>query len=306
MMTAPRTEPGPVIPAAAMFDAPGRPRPLARRLAIHNRVIQAIRHFFLEAGFHEVPVTALADDPAHVQLDGMLSLGFDAVWCESEIMPPGGKLEPRHLRGFKLLEVACAGYDLDAVGDLQEMLLKSVARAMTADLLGGRHVTRLDRMLRGQHPRLDYAEALRILDAKGWTVGHGEPLPLQARATLNRHCGNLPFLLRGVPGEARATDPAADAPAAIEYVLPYAGVTAEGESYPGADGRTRGRFDLDLGRLLQYLMGLESITDTLIDPMDRIARSMHGVAPGTGLASAGLASAGGAGSAGGHSRGDMG
>jgi len=96
MMTASRTEPGPLFHAAAMFDAPGRPRPLARRLAIHNRVVHAIRQFFLDEGFHEIPVTALADDPARVQLDGMLTLGFDAVWCESEIMPAGGKLDPRH------------------------------------------------------------------------------------------------------------------------------------------------------------------------------------------------------------------
>jgi hypothetical protein len=44
-------------------------------------------------------------------------------------------------------------------------------------------------------------------------------------------------------------------------------------------------FSLDLGRLLQYLMGLEKITDTLIDPMDRIARVMHAVPHGTGLRS---------------------
>jgi len=101
MMTVESPVPGPAFPTAAMFEAPGRPRPLARRLAIHNRVVRRLREFFETDGFHEVPVTALADHPARVQLDGMLSLGFGAVWCESEIMPPGGRLEPRHLRGFR-------------------------------------------------------------------------------------------------------------------------------------------------------------------------------------------------------------
>ena len=50
----------------------------------------------------------------------------------------------------------------------------------------------------------------------------------------------------------------------------------------------RDSLGLDLGRLLQYLMGLEKLTDTLIDPMDRIAQVMHEVPHGTGLrASAG-------------------
>jgi hypothetical protein len=287
MMTVPRTDPGPVIPAAALFDAPGRPRPLARRLAIHNRVVSTIRAFFADAGYNEIPVTALADDPARVQLDGMLTLGFDAVWCESEIMPPGGKLEPRHLRGFKLMEAACSGLNAADISDLVETLLKTVAAGMSADLLGGRSVTRLDRMLQVRHPRLGYAEALALLAEKGWSVDEGAPLPLQARATLTRHFGNLPFLLLGVPAGARAMAAKAGSPDAVEYVLPYAGVAIEGESGPGADGRRRGRFELDLGRVLQYLMGLENITDTLIDPMDRIARSMHDVAPGTVLARTG-------------------
>ena len=91
---------------SAMFDAPGRPRPLARRLAIHNFVVRSIRGFFENRGFHEIPVTAMADHPARIQLDGMLLSGFPNVWCESEILPSGGRREPRHLRGFKLMEAA--------------------------------------------------------------------------------------------------------------------------------------------------------------------------------------------------------
>jgi hypothetical protein len=54
----------------------------------------------------------------------------------------------------------------------------------------------------------------------------------------------------------------------------------EGEVQDG-----RASFSLDLGRLLQYLMGLEKVTDTLIDPMDRIAQVMHAVPHGTALRS---------------------
>ena len=70
-----------LVQKSAMFDPPGRPRPLARRLAIHNRVVRTIRGFFEERSFHEIPVTALADHTARVQLDGMIVSGFPKVWC---------------------------------------------------------------------------------------------------------------------------------------------------------------------------------------------------------------------------------
>jgi hypothetical protein len=282
MMTAACPAPGPVTPDAVMFDAPGRPRPLARRLAIHNRVVRRLRDFFLAEGYHEMPVTALADHPARVQLEGMLALGFEAVWCESEIVPPGGRLEPRHLRGFKLMEAARAGLPLDGVAALQQDLLRAVAADLGADLLGGRDVTRLDRMLRYEHPCLEYGQALGVLRAKGWDLAPGEPLHMAAKATLLRHCGNLPCQVVHEPRQHRlAGTAAAPAPApreAVQYILPCAGATMEGEVVDG-----RAFLSLDLGRLLQYLMGLEKITDTLIDPMDRIAHVMHQVPAGTGL-----------------------
>lgn len=284
MMTVESPVPGPAFPAAAMFEAPGRPRPLARRLAIHNRVVRRLREFFETDGFHEVPVTALADHPARVQLDGMLSLGFGAVWCESEIMPPGGRLEPRHLRGFKLMEAARSDQTLADLAALQRDLLRFVAADLGADLLGGRDVTRLDRMLRMEHPCLEYAEALAVLHDKGWDLEYGQPLHMAAKATLLRHCGNLPCQVVHQPRPHKLVGTAA-APApslceSVEYILPYAGVAMEGEVQDG-----RASFSLDLGRLLQYLMGLEKVTDTLIDPMDRIAQVMHAVPHGTALRS---------------------
>lgn len=285
MMTVERPVPGPAYPAAAMFEAPGRPRPLARRLAIHNRVVRRIRSFFEVEGFHEMPVTALADHPAHVQLEGMLALGFPAVWCESEIMPPGGRLEPKHLRGFKLMEAARSGEDLAGLAALQRDLLRFVAADLGADLLGGRDVTRLDRMLRCEHPCLEYVEALAVLRSKGWEMASGQPLHMAAKATLLRHCGNLPVQVLHQPRphclQGTAAAPAPSAREGVEYILPYAGVAMEGEVQGG-----RAAFSLDLGRLLQYLMGLEKVTDTLIDPMDRIAQVMHEVPTGTALRAA--------------------
>ena len=116
-----------------------------------------------------------------------------------------------------------------------------------------------------------------MLRDKGWDLEAGQPLHMAARATLLRHCANLPCLR--APCAAACTG-RAGARETIEYILPYAGVTMEGEVQDG-----RATFSLDLGRLLQFLMGLEKITDTLIDPMDRIARVMGAVPPGTGLRS---------------------
>ncbi|MCB1182336.1 hypothetical protein KDM41_02810 [bacterium] len=285
MMTAAEFRPESAL-HTAVFQAPGRPRPLARRLAIHNRVIRRVRDFLLAEQFHEVPVTALADHPARVQLEGMIAHGFARVWSESEILPQGGKLEPKHLRGFKLIEVSQAGLSLAELCDFAERLLKTVAGDMTADLLGGVHVTRLDRMIHARHERLTYDEALAILAGKGWHLEFGEALPDQAKATLTRHCGNLPFVLTHLPTALKvagvAVDPARpEISASFHTILPYAGLTIDG-SVRDAVNAPAG-FSLDLGRLLQYLMGLDNIIDTLIDPMDKVVGVMRRAPQGTGL-----------------------
>ncbi|MBK9777248.1 MAG: hypothetical protein IPP62_12970 [bacterium] len=123
-----------------------------------------------------------------------------------------------------------------------------------------------------------------MLHDKGWDLEYGQPLHMAAKATLLRHCGNLPCQVVHQPRPHKLVGTAA-APApslceGVEYILPYAGVAMEGEVQDG-----RASFSLDLGRLLQYLMGLEKVTDTLIDPMDRIAQVMHAVPHGTALRS---------------------
>ena len=265
------------VQKSAMFNAPGRPRPLARRLAIHNRVVRTIRRFFEDRSFHEIPVTAMADHPARTQLDGMVLNGFSNVWCESELLPGGGRREPRHLRGFKLMEASGLGLSLDDLTDLQEDLLKAVALNLGADLLGGRDVTRLDRILQVSHPRIKYRQALDILAARGCSLPYGEELPAEAEATLSRFCGNLPFMVTHLPaglddGLALADPEDNSATLGSTYILPYSGITMKGRVRAG-DPSIAG-FSLGLGNLLQYLMGLESVMDTLIDPMDRLSRLM--------------------------------
>jgi len=274
---------------SAIFSPPGRPRPLARRLAIHNRVVGSVREFFTGRLFHEVPVTAMADHPARVQLQAMLKSGFKTVWAESEIIPAQGRREPRHLRGFKLVEAASRKVDLDGLTDLQEDLLKHVARGLGADLLGGRDVTRLDAMLGVSHPRIRYRQVLEILGRRGWSLEFGEPLPAEAEATMTRFCGGLPFIITHLPASlgkpgAAVDDADPEVTRSVEYVLPYAGITMEG-ILTGEDDRMA-CFSMGLHRLLQYLMGLGSVTDTLIDPMERLAHLVKSPPPEGGDAGA--------------------
>jgi aspartyl/asparaginyl-tRNA synthetase len=207
----------------------------------------------------------------------MVLNGFPKVWCESELLPVRGRSEPRHLRGFKLMEASGRNFSLDELTDLQEDLLKTVALGLGADLLGGRDVTRLDRILHVAHPRLTYRKALEVLAPRGWSIPHGQEIPAAAEPVLTRFCGNLPFMVTHLPAGLDdglgLADPADQASTlSMTYILPYAGITMKGRVRAG-DPPIAG-FSLGLGHLLQYLMGLESVMDTLIDPMDRLARLM--------------------------------
>lgn len=253
------------ISHSALFVPPGRPRPLARRLAIHNRVVRRIRSFLEENRFQEVPLPALS--PGLDQLDAMITRGFPAVWCEGESTRGNRAPDDRHLRSFKLIEAVGCGLDLGALCDLQETLLKTVAADLSADLLGGRQVTRLDRTVTLRHPRLTYAEALCILAGRGWTLADGQALPPAVEETLIRHCDNLPVMVthwpvRLKPHLAVAPQGTRAAAVSVKYLLPYAGETMDGGVRPGEPQRAG--FGLGVARLLQFLMGLGSITDAAI------------------------------------------
>lgn len=238
-----RAADAPPLFQAAAFTAPGRPRPLARRLAIHNRVVQRLRRFMEERTFNETPVPAGA---GAAFLAALRERGFPAVWCEDQDPDAGRRLE-------------AVGSGLTAAGlcDLLEELLKISAGHLGADLLGGHHVTRLDRMIHTFHPRLGQTQARDLLAARGAVLGADERLDAERAAILSRHFGHLPFFVLDEAGR----------PGAVGYYLPYAGGAMAG----AVAGDGTGAFTLDVTRLLQYLMGLESRQDALIDPRERRA-----------------------------------
>ena len=284
---------------SALFLAPGRPRPLARRLAIHNRVLRRIRSFLEERRFQEIPVPVLAaraaasavasaaagsvsaaappapragggappirsphnptpnpTNPTRLDhLDAMVRRGFPAVWCETAGLRPWALDATGSPAEFKLIEAV--GLDLDAtgLGDLMQDLVKAVAADLGADLLGGRAVTRLDQMLRADHPRLTHAEAARVLGTRGIMVAPGRPLSPEAEASLVRYCGNLPVILEDMPASGKGTP-------ALGYVLPFAGLAFEGGLRPGQPQRAG--FELGVARLLQFVQGLGSVQDAVI------------------------------------------
>lgn len=292
---------------SARFQFPGRPLPLARRLAVHNRVVRSIRQFMEDHRFNEIPVPALNAASRTWQatgrsfLDSMIVKGFPAVWCESECLPQEYESMNMRLASFKRVEAEQTELELDDLCDLMEALLKHVAAGLSADLLGGRQVTRLNNMLECQHPRLTYRQALEILNQRGWDLRFGQDLSWKAESSLCRFYGNLPVLVTHFPAELRfftsrvnADDPTVTD--TVDYILPYCGEAMDGavrQTDPAAmrealgdvgvgtgtfekylamfEGKKvrRAGFGMGLTPVLQYLMGVENIADAVIHPLDR-------------------------------------
>ena len=72
---------------SAMFHFPGRPLPLARRLAVYNRVKRILREFMEDQRYNEAPAPAAA---VGTYLGHMIDRGFPAVWSECQIEGGGG------------------------------------------------------------------------------------------------------------------------------------------------------------------------------------------------------------------------
>ncbi len=292
-------------PQSAMFHCPGRPLPLARRLAVHNRVAGRIRAFMTERKLNEIPVPAISaatgswEATARFYLDSMIARGFPSVWCETDTLPQPGEPLDKRLTGFKRVEAELRDLSLDQLCRFQEELLRTVAADLSADLLGGRQVTRLDRMITLEHPRLTYRRALDILNQRGWSLVFGEELPAEAEASLCRYCGNLPVMVTNLPAvqrffTTRLDDTDSETTLSMDYILPYGGQTMDGavrETDPARmrqrindDPRPNASFDsylamfaarplpragfgVGMAQLLQHLMGLEHIADAVIHPL---------------------------------------
>ncbi|MFO7654877.1 MAG: amino acid--tRNA ligase-related protein [Candidatus Krumholzibacteriia bacterium] len=373
----------PTVLRSTRFQAPGEPLPLRRRLGIHNQVVRALRGYLQDHGFVEVPVPQLTaatgssevvdsafslDDFGNLAfprqtgqlfLEELVAGGLDRVYCEGESLRREWKQDERHLTEFKLVEVEARDLDLADLVALQEALLKHVLLQLDADLVGGRHVTRLERVVCSEHPRLTYREALTALNRRGWSMPFGEDLHRDAEAALVRYCGNLPVHVTHWPEQleffnARLHPADPTVVESVDYVLPHAGETCGG-SVREADASTlerrlhesamyrhlrrrarefaqiraaarapggrhrdvdeliadsqagideafgaylarfaprpvpRAGFGLGVARLLQFVMGLDSIKDAVVYPLDRTSL---GAAAGRGDAlhsSAGIA-----------------
>ncbi|HOX24646.1 MAG TPA: hypothetical protein PLL30_02655 [Candidatus Krumholzibacteria bacterium] len=147
-----------------------------------------------------------------------------------------------------------AGSALPWFCDFAETGLKHAVRRLSADLIGGANVTRLDRTISHHHPRLPYRRALRIVGGRGWRLALGDDLPAEAQASLVRFCGLLPVQVIVLPGRPRPATFAADRQG-LAYLLPWAGETIRAElPLPGGPGAGVCRFRID--RLLQFCLGL--------------------------------------------------
>lgn len=265
----PTDSPVPEVPRyrAAVFQFPGRPLPLARRLAVYNRVKRILRGFMEEQRFNEVPAPALG---AGTYLERMLDRGFPAVWSECQLeIDAADPNRDADARG-ELIRAMGANLDRDSVLELQRGLLRRVVEGLGADLLGGRQITRLDRVLTCEHACLEYEQVREILAERGHPVSPDREPDADSLAALARFFHNQPILVTGLPAAMAATalgdEGAADSDREHHgYVLPYAGLTIVGTARPGG-------FALNLSRLLQFLMGLERIEDTVISPSRGLAR----------------------------------
>jgi len=170
----------------------------------------------------------------------------------------GLRLEPSADPDIRILR----GRDLDLpwLCDFAEAALKRAVRRLSADLIGGSNVTRLDGTLANRHPRLPYRRALRIVAARGWRLALGDELTTEAQASLVRFCGLLPVQVMMLSGQPQPASSDTSKPG-LSYILPFGGEALRGELPASGDGGPAVcRFHLD--RLLQFVLGLNELTAT--------------------------------------------
>ncbi len=358
---APATE---VAPAPGLsIPAPAGPLPLPERIHVHNQVVHRIRAFLAERGYVEIPVPELTPATGSCEVvDSMFTLdyfgglafprqtgqlyleelvagGMDAVYCEGESLRREQKVDRRHLTEFKLIEIEKRDMSLAELCDLQEALVKDVARVVSPDLLGAANMRRLEQVVRAEHPRLTYREAVAVLQKRGFALAFGDDLERDHEAELNRYAGDLPVHVTHYPESLKFFNMKLDRrdPLVVEcvdYVLPLSGESFGGslrepdhdilarrlyegtmyghlmnrardfarqrtlaatggedpaeveklaaryqggieQSFLNYLGLFRGEtveragFGLGVARLLQFLMGLDSVKDAVVFPMDR-------------------------------------
>ncbi len=245
-------------PSAATRAWPARhPLPVAQRPRVQARVVQRVRDFLAQEGFEEISdggpsaVAGLRDEAAAIlgrELTGDPMLAHQICQLHLESLVAAGcrrichTAEPRQTEqhaeecaAIRLgwIETGQRDMPLDELCGFQERLLKHISAGLHADLIGGPNATRIDRMLRGAHPRLSYREALAVLNRRGFALEFGDDLDREAQAALVHHCGNLPLQVVYQPAGRGFFNAKVDRsdPAQVEcahYILPFAGETLRG------------------------------------------------------------------------------
>ncbi len=256
---------------------PAAPHPIHRRIEVHDHVVHRIRRLLQRAGYAEVsipPDGALPHSAGRLRLEEAIADGSDAVYGE------GGATD-------KWMETVKRDMTLSELCTFQERLLKEVAVSLSADQIGGGNVTRLDRMLRCEHPRMTYRDAMAILSRRGFDLEFGADLDAEAEGALIYHCGNLPIHITHspvpiAPHGAKIDRSDSQVVEGVDYVLPFSGRTfggwlretdadllhrrptsPTGASMEGCgvlsteNAIERAGVSLSMGRLLYYLVGLD-------------------------------------------------
>jgi asparaginyl-tRNA synthetase len=240
-----------------LLSSDQQPLPLLERIQLHNQVVHRIRAFLVHEGYVEIPVPELTPATGSCEvvdsmfsldyfgglafprqtgqlfLEDMVARGLDAVYCEGESLRREFKVDARHLTEFKLIEIEKKDMTLTELCDFQEKLLKDIITVIHADLAGGANVTRLDRTLRLEHPRMTYREAITILNRRGFSLSFGDDLDREAEASLCRYAGHLPVHVTHFPESLKffnmkldRTDPTIVE--CVDYILPFSGETFGG------------------------------------------------------------------------------
>jgi len=162
--------------------------------------------------------------------------------------PHGGSVEGPH---FKSTVPWREDLDSRALTRHLERTLKATAYALNAGLIGGGNVTRLERMIQAEHPRITYREALAILGRRGFGLQDGDALSATAAACLTYRSGNLPVQVTECPD------------ASIAYLLPFVGEAARASIRPNhpasSDGADANLLDVQvhIERLVDYFLAAD-------------------------------------------------
>ncbi|RLE36459.1 asparagine--tRNA ligase [Candidatus Acetothermia bacterium] len=197
----------------------GRQVPILR---IRDAVFRAFREFFHERGFvaTEAPIitgtsvegtTTLFSldyfgEPAYLSQSGQLYLEATAMalgkvyWIGPVFRAEKSKTR-KHVTEFWMGEAEMAYFDHNANLNLQEDLVSHIVDAVTKerrDELGrlDRDVDRLREEVKGPFPRLDYAEAVKILQDEGHEISFGDDLGAPEETSLGERFGKPVFVER--------------------------------------------------------------------------------------------------------------